>query len=65
MGFWSLKGFYGDERTLIDLQQELAEVKGIIAKDGNHKKFDHEGYAKEKHNLECRIAVLKRKVNKK
>jgi len=65
MGFWSLKGFYGDERTLIDLEQELAEVRGIIKKDHNHKRFDAEGYAKAKSNLEARIVAVKRKVNKK
>ncbi len=63
--FWTLKGFWSDERTLSDLKQELAEVKGIIKKDGNHKRFDKKGYAQEKHNLESRIAILKRKVNKK
>ena len=65
MGFWSISGLYGDERTLIDLEQELAEVRGIIKKDHNHKRFDHEGYATEKHNLESRIVVLKRKMSKK
>jgi len=62
--FWTLKGFWSDERTLIDLKQELAEVKGIIKKDGNHKRFDKEGYAKAKRNLETRIADLERKVSK-
>ena len=65
MGFWSISGLIGDERKLIDLEQELAEVRGIIKKDHNHKRFDKKGYAQEKHNLESRIAVLKRKVNKK
>jgi hypothetical protein len=64
MGFWSLKGFYGDERTLSDTKQELAEVKGIINKYGNDKKFDKD-YYREKSELEARIADLSRKVNKK
>ena len=63
--FWTLKGFWSDERSIIDLEAELAEVRGIIKKDGTDKKFDKKGYAQEKHNLESRIAVLKRKVNKK
>ena len=64
MGFWSISGLIGNERTLIDLEQELAEVRGIIKKDHNHKRFDAEGYAKAKSNLEARIAVVKRKMNK-
>ena len=64
MGFWSISGLYGDERTLIDLEQELAEVRGIIKKDHNHKRFD-KNYYNVKDNLEAQIAVLKRKVNKK
>ncbi len=64
MGFWSISGLYGDERKLIDLEQELAEVRGIIKKDHNHKRFDQD-YYREKSNLEAQIAVLKRKVNKK
>ena len=65
MGFWSISGLIGDERTLIDLEQELAEVRGIIKKDHNHKRFDAEGYAKAKRNLEVRIVAVKRKMNKK
>jgi len=64
MGFWSISGLYGDERTLIDLEQELAEVRGIIKKDHNHERFD-KNYYNVKANLESQIAVLKRKVNKK
>jgi len=62
--FWSISGLIGDERTLIDLEQDLAEVRGIIKKDHNHKRFDAEGYAKAKSNLEARIVVVKRKMNK-
>ena len=62
--FWTLKGFWSDERTLIDLEQELDEVRGIIKKDHNHKRFD-KNYYNVKDNLESQIAVLKRKVNKK
>ena len=62
--FWTLKGFWSDERTLIDLEQELAEVRGIIKKDHNHKRFD-KNYYNVKANLEAEITVLKRKVNKK
>ena len=65
MGFWSISGLIGNERTLIDLEQELAEVKGIIKKDHNDKYFDAEGYAKAKSNLEARIVTVKRKMNKK
>ncbi len=64
MGFWSISGLIGNERTLIDLEQELAEVRGIIKKDHNHKRFDAKGYAEEKSNLEERIRVVKRKMNK-
>ncbi len=64
MGFWSISGLIGNERKLIDLEQELAEIRGIIKKDHNHKRFD-KGYYKEKADLESRIAVLKRKVNMK
>jgi len=63
--FWSISGLIGNERTLIDLEQELDEVKGIIKKDQNHKRFDAEGYAKAKSNLEARIVAIKRKMNKK
>jgi hypothetical protein len=65
MGFWSISGLIGNERTLIDLEQELAEVKGIIKKDHNEKNFDAKGYAEEKSNLEARIVTVKRKMNKK
>jgi len=64
MGFWSISGLIGDERKLIDLEQELAEVRGIIKKDHNHKRFD-KNYYNVKANLEAEIAVLKRKVNNK
>jgi len=63
MGFWSISGLIGDERTLIDLEQELAEVRGIIEKDHNHKRFDQD-YYREKSSLEARIAKVKRKMNK-
>jgi len=64
MGFWSISGLIGDERKLIDLEQELAEVRGIIKKDHSHKRFD-KNYYNVKANLEAEIAILKRKVNKK
>ena len=62
--FWTLKGFWSDERTLSDLQAELAEVNGIIERDWDHKKFDKIGYTNEKYHLEARITKLKKKVNK-
>jgi len=64
MGFWSISGLIGNERTLIDLEQELSEVRGIIKKDHNHERFD-KNYYNVKDNLESQIAVLKRKMNKK
>jgi len=62
--FWTLKGFWSDERLLSDLQSELAEVNGIM-KHYDEKNFDKVGYTNEKYHLEARIAKLKKKVNKK